>query len=167
MPLQQMSTPGCEVILRPCLSARAQTCEQSVGSRRCCVESRVGRGPRAFQRVKAEEWLDKKGAWDNSYGATFGSDGWGAGAQAILGQVSTPVVNMTSSLTCAACAPLLTLCVQSLSHVSSFMDVTFLPAALPTCLLIRQECSTSDQHQGSSAGYCVLMFRLFITWHPS
>lgn len=38
--------------------------------------------------MKAEEWLDKKGAWDNSYEATFGNAGWGAGAQAILGQVS-------------------------------------------------------------------------------
>lgn len=43
--------------------------------------------PRAFQRVKAEEWLDKKGAWDNSYEGTFGNSGWGAGAQAILGKV--------------------------------------------------------------------------------
>ena len=47
------------------------------------------KGPqRAFQRVRADEWLDKKGAWDNSYEATFGDSGWGAGAQAILGQVS-------------------------------------------------------------------------------
>ncbi len=45
-----------------------------------------GKG-RAFQRVNAEEWLGKKGAWDNSYKATFGDSGWGAGAQAILGQV--------------------------------------------------------------------------------
>ena len=40
--------------------------------------------------MKAEEWLGKKGAWDNSYEATFGNSGWGAGAQAILGQVSIP-----------------------------------------------------------------------------
>ncbi len=40
--------------------------------------------------MRAEEWLDKKGAWDNSYQATFGEGGWGAGAQAILGQVSLP-----------------------------------------------------------------------------
>ena len=53
----------------------------------CC---RNDRAPRAFQRVKAEEWLGKKGAWDNSYEATFGNSGWGAGAQAILGQVSIP-----------------------------------------------------------------------------
>lgn len=54
----------------------------------CCARVRAEKGaPRAFQRVKAEEWLDKKGAWDNSYEATFGNSGWGAGAQAILGQV--------------------------------------------------------------------------------
>ena len=44
-------------------------------------------GKRPFQRVNAEEWLDKKGSWNNSYEANFGSRGWGAGAQAILGQV--------------------------------------------------------------------------------
>jgi hypothetical protein len=38
--------------------------------------------------VVAEEWLDKKGAWDNSYEATFGQDGWGFKAQQVLGQVS-------------------------------------------------------------------------------
>ena len=48
----------------------------------------------AFQRVKAEEWLGKKGSWDNSYQATFGSEGWGAGAQAKLGQVWTPLVSL-------------------------------------------------------------------------
>lgn len=41
----------------------------------------------AFQRVKAEEWVGKKGAWDNSYRASFGESGWGAKAQAVLGQV--------------------------------------------------------------------------------
>jgi hypothetical protein len=41
----------------------------------------------AFQRVKADEWLNKKGAWDNSYEATFGQDGWGYKAQKILGAV--------------------------------------------------------------------------------
>jgi hypothetical protein len=44
-------------------------------------------GKRPFQRVNAEEWLDKKGAWNNSYQANFGDRGWGAGAQAVLGQV--------------------------------------------------------------------------------
>ena len=66
------------------------------------MTSRAVRGPRAFQRVKAEEWLGKKGAWDNSYEATFGSDGWGAGAQAILGQVSTPVFHTVFISTCGA-----------------------------------------------------------------
>eukprot|EP00884_Botryococcus_braunii_P006439 jgi/Botrbrau1/15797/Bobra.4_1s0148.1 len=40
-----------------------------------------------FRRVVAEEWLDKKGAWDNSYTATFGESGWGAKAEAVLGSV--------------------------------------------------------------------------------
>ena len=68
------------------------------GVRGPCFESRGFGGPRAFQRVKAEEWLGKKGAWDNSYQATFGNDGWGAGAQAILGQVSTPAFHTIVSL---------------------------------------------------------------------
>lgn len=42
---------------------------------------------RAFQRVKAEEWLGKKGAIDNRYEATFGDQGWGYKAQQVLGQV--------------------------------------------------------------------------------
>mmetsp|Transcript_23350 Transcript_23350/g.60816 ORF Transcript_23350/g.60816 Transcript_23350/m.60816 type:complete len:309 (+) Transcript_23350:2-928(+) len=42
---------------------------------------------KAFQRVKAEEWLGKKGAWDNSYEGTFGQDGWGFKAQQALGAV--------------------------------------------------------------------------------
>ena len=76
------------------------------GVRGPCLESRGFGGPRAFQRGKAEEWLGKKGAWDNSYQATFGNDGWGAGAQAILGQVSTPAFHKTFSLTCDANSPL-------------------------------------------------------------
>ena len=47
-----------------------------------------GSGKRAFQRVVAEEWLGQKAARNNSYHSTFGNDGWGAGAQAILGQVA-------------------------------------------------------------------------------
>ncbi|KAK9869038.1 hypothetical protein WJX84_005211 [Apatococcus fuscideae] len=48
---------------------------------------RTSGGGRAFQRVKAEEWIGQKGAIDNSYQATFGEDGWGAKAQQVLGQV--------------------------------------------------------------------------------
>ncbi|KAK9803655.1 hypothetical protein WJX72_008580 [[Myrmecia] bisecta] len=44
-------------------------------------------GSRAFQRVKAEEWLGAKGSWDNSYRAQYGEDGYGLKAQEILGQV--------------------------------------------------------------------------------
>ena len=46
-----------------------------------------GTAARAFQRVKADEWLDKKGAWDNSYVGTFGQNGWGWKAQEVLGKV--------------------------------------------------------------------------------
>lgn len=46
-----------------------------------------GTAAKAFQRVKDEEWLNKKGAWDNSYEGTFGSSGWGFKAQQILGKV--------------------------------------------------------------------------------
>lgn len=44
-------------------------------------------GVRSFRRVADEEWLGKKGAWNNSYSANFGTSGWGAKAQSILGQV--------------------------------------------------------------------------------
>ncbi len=37
--------------------------------------------------MKAEEWLGKKGSWDNQYESTFGQEGWGARAQAVLGAV--------------------------------------------------------------------------------
>ena len=57
-----------------------------------------GAGARAFQRVKAEEWLGDKAARDNSYHATFGSGGWGAGAQEVLGRV-----RITPSLQSSAC----------------------------------------------------------------
>lgn len=46
-----------------------------------------GTAAKAFQRVKADEWLDKKGAWDNSYVGTFGQNGWGWKAQEVLGKV--------------------------------------------------------------------------------
>lgn len=48
---------------------------------------KTGSAAKAFQRVKAEEWTGKQGGWDNSYRATFGEGGWGAKAQAVLGQV--------------------------------------------------------------------------------
>jgi hypothetical protein len=47
----------------------------------------AGTAAKAFQRVKAEEWLGKKGSWDNSYVGTFGASGWGFKAQQILGKV--------------------------------------------------------------------------------
>ena len=67
--------------------------------------TRRGTAHQAFQRVKAEEWLDKTGAHDNSYKATFGSSGWGAKAQEVLGQVRYTVHDVSgvqqSSLTCS------------------------------------------------------------------
>lgn len=45
-------------------------------------------GARAFKRVNDEEWLGKKGAWDNSYEAKFGSSGYGAKASQTLLQVT-------------------------------------------------------------------------------
>lgn len=50
-------------------------------------EGRQGTAAKAFQRVKADEWIDKKGSWDNSYVGTFGEGGWGFKAQQVLGQV--------------------------------------------------------------------------------
>ncbi len=58
--------------------------------------------------MKAEEWLGKKGAWDNSYEATFGSSGWGAGAQAILGQVSTKKLHVAQLPRAAFSSPTVT-----------------------------------------------------------
>lgn len=46
-----------------------------------------GSAAKAFQRVKADDWLGKKGSWDNSYEGTFGAAGWGFKAQQILGKV--------------------------------------------------------------------------------
>lgn len=48
---------------------------------------RGGTAARAFKRVDETQWLGKKGSWNNSYEATFGGEGWGAKAQAVLGQV--------------------------------------------------------------------------------
>lgn len=46
-----------------------------------------GSAAKAFQRVQAEQWLNQKGSWDNSYEGTFGQSGWGFKAQQVLGQV--------------------------------------------------------------------------------
>lgn len=50
-----------------------------------------GTAAKRFQRVKEEEWLDKKGAWDNTYEGTFGSAGWGAKAQVWTEHLVTPI----------------------------------------------------------------------------
>ena len=51
------------------------------------AETRKGTAAKAFQRVKADEWMHSKAARNNSYEATFGNQGWGAKAQEVLGQV--------------------------------------------------------------------------------
>lgn len=66
----------------------------------CRTGDRAGKA-RSFQRVNADEWLNKKGAWDNSYEATFGNGGWGAGAQAVLGQVCMPSADPLQVHTCS------------------------------------------------------------------
>jgi len=50
-------------------------------------EEESGTAAKAFQRVKADDWIGKKGSWDNSYEGTFGQAGWGFKAQQILGKV--------------------------------------------------------------------------------
>ena len=42
---------------------------------------------RSIYSVNVEEWMGKKGSWDNTYEGTFGEDGVGWKAQAVLGQV--------------------------------------------------------------------------------
>ena len=37
--------------------------------------------------MNSSEWLGQKGSWDMSYEGTFGESGYGAKAQAVLGQV--------------------------------------------------------------------------------
>lgn len=55
------------------------------------ANTKKGTAAKAFQRVKAEEWLHQKAAKDNSYEATFGNAGWGAKAQEVLGQASCSI----------------------------------------------------------------------------
>lgn len=52
-----------------------------------CMAAAQGTAAAAFQRVKDDEWLGKKGSWDNSYVGTFGENGWGFRAQQVLGAV--------------------------------------------------------------------------------
>ena len=42
---------------------------------------------RSIYSVNVEELIGKKGSWDNTYEGTFGEDGVGWKAQAVLGQV--------------------------------------------------------------------------------
>ena len=43
--------------------------------------------PPASRRVDVDEWMGKKGSWDNTYEGTFGEGCVGWKAQAVLGQV--------------------------------------------------------------------------------
>ncbi|KAL6763959.1 hypothetical protein V8C86DRAFT_3022592 [Haematococcus lacustris] len=61
--------------------------EAGVASTQPAGDPLGGTAARAFQRVKAEEWLGKKGSVDNSYEGTFGEAGWGYKAQQVLGAV--------------------------------------------------------------------------------
>lgn len=63
-------------------------------------------GARAFKRVNDDEWLGKKGAWDNSYEAKFGSSGWGAKASQTLLQVSQALPPPVEPLSMPGCGSL-------------------------------------------------------------
>ena len=61
------------------------------------AETRKGTAAKAFQRVKADEWMNSKAARNNSYEANFGNQGWGAKAQEVLGQVNLVTLRVLSS----------------------------------------------------------------------
>lgn len=86
-----------DVVILPAASVQAASADDQAGSgpgaqiQRTESGKAVVKGPtgaRAFKRVNDDEWLGKKGAWDNSYEAKFGSSGWGAKASQTLLQVS-------------------------------------------------------------------------------
>lgn len=85
-----------DVVVLPAASVEAASADKQAGSGLDAPMQRTesGRaiakgntGARAFKRVNDDEWLGKKGAWDNSYEAKFGSSGWGAKASQTLLQV--------------------------------------------------------------------------------
>lgn len=83
----------------------------------------VAKGPtgaRAFKRVDDNEWLNKKGAWDNSYAAKFGNSGWGAKASETLLQVSVMPMHIWRSLvmTCPFLLLHLLGCTNTAPHTS-------------------------------------------------
>lgn len=86
-----------DVVVLPAASIEAASADKQASSgpeaqmQRTDSGRAVAKGPtgaRAFKRVNDDEWLGKKGAWDNSYEAKFGSSGWGAKASQTLLQVS-------------------------------------------------------------------------------
>ena len=81
-----------DVVVLPAASLQAVASSQAApnGSAQSDKGASGVKGPtgaRAFKRVNDEEWLGKKGAWDNSYEAKFGSSGYGAKASQTLLQV--------------------------------------------------------------------------------
>ena len=84
-------SPDVVVLPAASLQAAASTQAAANGSAQSDKGGSAVKGPtgaRAFKRVNDEEWLGKKGAWDNSYEAKFGSSGYGAKASQTLLQVT-------------------------------------------------------------------------------
>ena len=90
-----------DVVILPAASIQAAASSQADANGTAQLQSAEGavlgnasgRGStaaRAFKRVNDEEWLGKKGAWDNSYEAKFGNSGYGAKASQTLLQVTAP-----------------------------------------------------------------------------
>ncbi|KAL0052600.1 hypothetical protein WJX82_004649 [Trebouxia sp. C0006] len=82
-----------DVVILPAASLQAAASSQAdangaaEGAVPGSASGRGSTGARAFKRVNDEEWLGKKGAWDNSYEAKFGNSGYGAKASQTLLQV--------------------------------------------------------------------------------
>ena len=83
-----------DVVILPAASLQAAASSQAdangaaEGAVPGSASGRGSTGARAFKRVNDEEWLGKKGAWDNSYEAKFGNSGYGAKASQTLLQVT-------------------------------------------------------------------------------
>lgn len=96
-----MDRHGCCVALQDPVEAVAKEVEEAAAPSTCPTqdsdvvqpqgngkfEKPAGTAAKAFKRVNEDEWLGKKGSWDNSYVGTFGKDGWGYKAQEALGKV--------------------------------------------------------------------------------
>lgn len=103
-----------DVVVLPAASLEAASAGKQPGSgpdadlQRTESGRAVAKGPtgaRAFKRVNDDEWLGKKGAWDNSYEAKFGSSGWGAKASQTLLQVSQALHPRSDPCPCLLVGP--------------------------------------------------------------